>query len=80
MALDLAIRNDMRGGKKLTVIRMIAMCLFAAIIGVLGGRIVTAANVYAELGWTAMWAEIGAWGPSTQPEQIRLNSNRFARS
>lgn len=67
----------MRAGKKL--IRLVGIYLFAVVIGVLGGRIVTAAQVYAELGWTAMWAEIGSWGPSLQPEPIRSTSAKSAR-
>ena len=77
MALDLASKNNMRGGKRL--VRLLGIYLFAAIIGLLGGRIVTAAKLYTELGWTAMWAEIGAWGPSPQTEQIRIDTGRSAR-
>ena len=74
------MRADMRARKKLTAIQLLGIYLFAAIIGILGGRIVTAANVYAELGWTAMWAEVGAWGSSAQPKQIRVNDNRSDRA
>lgn len=80
MALHFAKRAGMRVGKKLTIIQLLGIYLFAAIIGVLGGRIVTAANVYAELGWTAMWVEIGAWGPTAAPEQMLVNSRNSARS
>jgi hypothetical protein len=34
---------------------------FAGIIGILGGRIVSAILVYKAGGWTAMWLELGSW-------------------
>ena len=80
MALTFATKVGMRVGKKRTAIQLLGIYLFAAIIGVLGGRIVTAARVYAELGWTAMWVEVGAWGPTAQPKQIRVDSYRSGRS
>ena len=70
----------MRGRKKLTAIQLLGIYLFAAFVGLLGGRIVTAGRVYAELGWTAMWAEVGAWSTSAQPKQIRVDSYRSGRS
>jgi hypothetical protein len=73
MALDLATTSDMRVVRKRTALQLLGIYLFAVIVGVLGGRIVTAARVYSELGWTAMWAEVGAWGPTAQPKQIRVN-------
>lgn len=70
------MRVDMRRGKKLTAIQLLGIYLFAAIIGVLGGRIVTAARVYAELGWTAMWAEVGAWGPTRIAEPLQFGNDK----
>lgn len=67
----------MQAGKKLT--RLVGIYLFAVVIGLLGGRIVTAARVYQELGWTAMWAEISSWGPTVQPEPTPSRSARSAR-
>ena len=80
MALSFASTTGMRAGKKRTAIQLLGIYLFAAIIGLLGGRIVTAGRIYAELGWTAMWVEIGAWGPTAQPKQIRVDSYRSGRS
>ena len=36
---------------------------FALIIGILGGRIVSAVILYNARGWTAMWVELGTWSP-----------------
>ena len=63
----------MRTGKKLS--RLVGIYVFAAIVGLLGGRIVTAAHVYSELGWTAMWAEVGSWGTDVQPETDRSSTS-----
>jgi hypothetical protein len=67
----------MRAGKRL--IRLFGIYAFALVIGVLGGRIVSAAQVYAELGWTAMWAEISSWGPDLTPAPARTSSAKSAR-
>ena len=67
----------MHVGKKLS--RLVGIYLFAAIIGLLGGRIFTAAHLYSELGWTAMWVEIGSWGTEVQPEPGRAMSAPSAR-
>ena len=68
----------MHVGKKLS--RLVGIYLFAGIIGLLGGRIFTAAHLYSELGWTAMWVEIGSWGPILQPEPIQDSWTQSARS
>jgi hypothetical protein len=65
----------MGAAKKLT--RLVGIYLFAAVIGLLGGRIVTAVHLYSEFGWTAMWVEIGSWGPNVQPEPSRGTSARL---
>ena len=78
MAPSLATKGGMRAGKKL--IRLIGIYAFALFLGLLGGRIVTAAQVYAELGWTAMWAEISAWGPNLQSEPISNTPVKSART
>jgi hypothetical protein len=62
----------MNAGTKLS--RLVGIYVFAAIIGVLGGRIFTAAHLYSELGWTAMWVEIGSWGTDVQSEPVQGNS------
>jgi hypothetical protein len=80
MALHLANKVRMRVGKKRTATQLLGIYLFAVIIGLLGGRIVTAARVYSELGWTAMWAEVGSWGPTAPPKQIRVDYNRSGRT
>ena len=68
----------MSGGKKLS--RLVGIYLFAGVIGLLGGRIFTAAHLYSELGWTAMWVEIGSWGTDMQSEPSQGNSTKSIRS
>ena len=46
--------------------RMLPVYAFAAVIGLLGGPIITAAQLYAKIGWTATWVEIGNWGVRDQ--------------
>jgi len=58
VALNSAIKGRCRA-----VIRLFLLSAFAAIVGILGGRIVSAVILYKALGWTAMWIELGAWSP-----------------
>jgi hypothetical protein len=41
------------------------------VVGLLGGRILAAAWMFRELGWTATWLEISHWGPRYEPDPIR---------
>ena len=43
--------------------RQLAVYLFILVVGLLGGRILAAAWMFNELGWTATWLEISHWGP-----------------
>jgi hypothetical protein len=54
--------------KRVPLTQLLGIYLFAAFIGVLGGRIVAAATFCSDRGWTAMWVEVGTWGPVTPRE------------
>jgi hypothetical protein len=41
------------------------------VVGLLAGRILAAAWMFKELGWTATWIEISHWGPHYEPDPIR---------
>jgi len=51
--------------------RRLVIYAFMVVVGLLGGRILAAAWMFNELGWTATWIEISHWGPSYQPEPTR---------
>ena len=67
VASFLAQRCIVEAARKALARRLLTY-VFAAIVGLLAGRIVSAAVVYKELGWTAMWAEIGSWGAPIHPD------------
>jgi hypothetical protein len=46
--------------------------VLAAFLGLLAGRITTAALLFTEIGWRATWIEVGSWGPSRQPEATTM--------
>jgi hypothetical protein len=70
---------DLRSTRTQRVARLLAIYLFALVLGQLGGRIIVAAHLYTALGWTAMWIEIGTWGPAAPTEHQRLASGGSAR-
>jgi hypothetical protein len=64
MAPVLALLASMRARTTSRLLQKLAIYLFAMVVGVLGGRITTAANWYMHHGWSAMWIEVGSWGPT----------------
>jgi hypothetical protein len=66
---------DMRG-RKAKAVQLVAACLLAAVVGVLGGRITSAALLYRAYGWHTMWIEVATWGPVAQePRQQSPSSS-----
>ena len=49
--------------------RLVVYALTVA-VGLAGGRVLAAAWMFKELGWTATWLEISHWGPSYNSEPI----------
>jgi hypothetical protein len=53
------------------VARKLATYAFMVIVGLLGGRMVAAAYMFQQFGWTATWIEISRWGHRDTPEPSR---------
>lgn len=64
MAPVLALPSAMGTRRTSKVLQKLGIYLLALVVGVLGGRITTAARWYMHHGWTAMWIEVGSWGPT----------------
>ena len=61
-AAALAIRARARA-----VSKQLVVYAFMVVVGLLAGRIIAAAWMFNEFGWTATWLEISQWGPDYQP-------------
>jgi hypothetical protein len=63
-------------GARRRVAQRLLIYVFALIVGLFAGRIVSAGIMYATVGWTATWIEISTWGPSPQPEPVSTRASR----
>lgn len=54
-------------GRTRAVSRVLVVYALTVLIGVAGGRVLAAAWMFKELGWTATWLEISTWGPNYEP-------------
>ena len=75
MAPVLAPPVTMRARTTSKLLQKLGIYLFAMVVGVLGGRITTAARWYMHHGWTAMWVEVGSWGPTASARSAGESPN-----
>ena len=50
--------------------KLLVVYTLTVLVGLAGGRVLAAAWMFKEIGWTATWLEISGWGPSYKPEPI----------
>ena len=60
---ETAIRAGIRA-----ITRRLVTYAFIVVVGLLGGKVLAAAWMFNEIGWTATWIEISYWGPHYELE------------